>query len=45
MPFTLLQRCLFKSFAGLRLPFVTADEQQRKAAQQLGLQVTWIPEI
>jgi uncharacterized protein len=35
----------FQELSGLRLPFVTADEQQREAAQQLGLQVTWIPEI
>jgi uncharacterized protein len=35
----------FQELSGLRLPFITADEQQREAAQQLGLQVTWIPEI
>jgi uncharacterized protein len=34
----------FKELSGLRLPFITADGQQRQAAQQLGLQIIWIPE-
>jgi predicted nucleic acid-binding protein len=33
----------FRSLAGLRLPFVTGDDRQRLAAQQMGLEVLWIP--
>jgi hypothetical protein len=40
-----LAAALSFQLSGLRLPFITADEQQREAARQLGLQVTWIPEI
>lgn len=29
----------FQELSGLRVPFVTADERQRDAAQQMGLQV------
>jgi uncharacterized protein len=33
----------FRELSGLRVPFITADERQRDAAQRLGFQVTWIP--
>lgn len=35
----------FRELAGLRVPFITADERQRDAAQRMGLEVTWIPSI
>lgn len=32
----------FQELSGLRAPFITADERQRDAAQQMGLQAVWI---
>ena len=32
----------FQNSSGLRLPFITADSQQRKAAEQVGLDVVWV---
>ena len=34
---------VFRELSGLRLPFVTADERQREAAQRMELMVTWVP--
>ena len=33
----------FRESSGLRVPFVTADERQREAAQQMEFMVTWVP--
>lgn len=33
---------VFQAASGLRIPFITADGRQREAAQQMGLEVTWI---
>jgi predicted nucleic acid-binding protein len=33
----------FRESSGLRVPFVTADERQREAAQRMELMVTWVP--
>ncbi len=33
---------IFQAAAGIRLPFVTADDRQRDAATLLGLEVIWI---
>jgi uncharacterized protein len=33
---------IFQRRSGTVLPFVTADERQRHAAQQMGLQVIWV---
>ena len=32
----------FQELSGLRVPFITADERQRGAARQMGLEVTWV---
>jgi uncharacterized protein len=32
----------FQELSGVHVPFITADERQRDAAQQMGLDVTWI---
>ena len=33
----------FRESSGLRVPFVTADERQREAAQRMELIVMWVP--
>jgi len=33
----------FRESSGLRVPFVTADERQREAAQRMELMVMWVP--
>lgn len=34
---------VFQELSGMRVPFITADERQREAAQQMNFQVTWVP--
>lgn len=32
----------FQAASGLRIPFITSDEQQRDAAEELALEVLWV---